>query len=83
MLHPQPIYISGERRHSLEVALQHNDGYNEALLSFVNTINTVEGGTHLIGLKSALTCTINAYADANGLFKNVKEHLLAMMSAKG
>jgi DNA gyrase subunit B len=38
----------------------------------VNTINTVEGGTHLIGLKSALTRTINAYADANGLFKNVK-----------
>jgi DNA gyrase subunit B len=44
------------------------------LLSFVNTINTVEGGTHLIGLKSALTSTINAYADANGLFKNIKEY---------
>ena len=44
------------------------------LLSFVNTINTVEGGTHLIGLKSALTRTINAYADANGLFKNVKDY---------
>ena len=75
VLHPQPIYISGEREGvRLEVALQYNDGYNEVLLSFVNTINTVEGGTHLIGLKSALTRTINAYADANGLFKNVKEY---------
>ena len=63
VLHPQPIYISGEREGiRLEVALQYNDGYNEVLLSFVNTINTVEGGTHLIGLKSALTRTINAYA---------------------
>lgn len=75
VLHPQPIYISGEREGvRLEVALQYNDGYNEVLLSFVNTINTVEGGTHLIGLKSALTRTINAYGDANGLFKNVKEY---------
>jgi DNA gyrase subunit B len=75
VLHPQPIYISGEREGiRLEVALQYNDGYNEVLLSFVNTINTIEGGTHLIGLKSALTRTINAYADANGLFKNVKEY---------
>src|SRR6266508_1154522 len=75
VLHPQPIYISGERDGiRLEVALQYNDGYNEVLLSFVNTINTVEGGTHLIGLKSALTRTINAYADSNGLFKNIKEY---------
>src|SRR5438270_110013 len=75
VLHPQPIYTSGEREGiRLEVALQYNDGYNEVLLSFVNTINTVEGGTHLIGLKSALTRTINAYADANGLFKNVKDY---------
>src|SRR5216684_9096776 len=75
VLHPQPIYISGEREGiRLELALQYNDGYNEVLLSFVNTINTVEGGTHLIGLKSALTRTINAYADSNGLFKNIKEY---------
>ncbi len=75
MLHPQPIYIRGERDGiRLEVALQYNDGYNEVLLSFVNTINTIEGGTHLIGLKSALTRTINAYGDANGLFKNVKDY---------
>jgi DNA gyrase subunit B len=75
VLHPQPIYISGERDGiRLEVALQYNDGYNEVLMSFVNTINTIEGGTHLIGLKSALTRTINAYGDANGLFKNIKDY---------
>lgn len=74
-LHPQPIYISGERDDvCLEVALQYNDGYNENIFSFVNTINTIEGGTHLIGLKSALTRTINAYASENGLLKNVKEN---------
>ncbi|MGE3538176.1 MAG: DNA topoisomerase (ATP-hydrolyzing) subunit B [Candidatus Tectimicrobiota bacterium] len=75
LLHPQPVYISGERDGiRLEVAMQYNDGYNEVLMSFVNTINTIEGGTHLAGLKSALTRTINAYADANGLFKNVKDY---------
>lgn len=75
-LHPQPIFISSERDNvQLEVALQYNDGYNETILSFVNTINTIEGGTHLIGLKSALTRTINAYASDNGLLKNVKENL--------
>ena len=76
VLHPQPIYMSGERDNiRLEVALQYNDGYNENLFSFVNTINTAEGGTHLIGLKSALTRTINAYAGEKGLLKNVKENL--------
>ncbi|MEE8291199.1 MAG: DNA topoisomerase (ATP-hydrolyzing) subunit B [Candidatus Tectomicrobia bacterium] len=76
VLHPSPMYISGEREDvRLEVALQYNDGYNETLFSFVNTINTIEGGTHLIGLKSALTRTINTYASDNGLLKNVKENL--------
>jgi DNA gyrase subunit B len=76
VLHPQPIYISGERDDiRLEVALQYNDGYNETIFSFVNTINTIEGGTHLIGLKSALTRTVNAYATENGLLKNEKENL--------
>ena len=59
----------------LEVAMQYNDSYNETILSFVNTINTIEGGTHFIGLKSALTRTINAYASNNNLLKNVKENL--------
>jgi DNA gyrase subunit B len=76
VLHPEPIYISGERDDiRLEVALQYNDGYNETIFSFVNTINTVEGGTHLIGLKSALTRTINAYVNDSGALKNVKENL--------
>ncbi len=75
VLHPDPIYISGEREGTrLEVAMQYNDGYSETLLSFVNTINTIEGGTHLIGLKSALTRTINAYANDNNLLKDVKEN---------
>lgn len=75
VLHPEPIYISGERDGvRLEVALQYNDGYTETLLSFVNTINTIEGGTHLIGFKSALTRTINAYANDNNLLKDVKEN---------
>ncbi len=75
VLHPDPIYISGERDGvRLEVAMQYNDGYTETLLSFVNTINTIEGGTHLIGLKSALTRTINAYANDNNLLKDVKEN---------
>ena len=76
VLHPQPIYIKGERDDiHLEVALQYNDSYTENIFSFVNTINTIEGGTHLSGLKSALTRTVNAYASENGLLKNVKENL--------
>lgn len=76
VLHPQPVYLSGERDGvRLEIALQYNDSYNESIYSYVNTINTIEGGTHLIGLKSALTRTINAYATENGLLKNVKENL--------
>ena len=76
VLHPEPIFITGERDNvRLEVAMQYNDTYNETILSFVNTINTVEGGTHFIGLKSALTRTINAYASNNNLLKNVKENL--------
>src|SRR4029453_18368051 len=76
VLHPQPIYIKGERDDiRLEVALQYNDGYSESIFSFVNTINTIEGGTHLIGLKSALTRTINAYATQNGFIKTDKDNL--------
>ena len=76
VLHPDPIFITGERDGvHLEVAMQYNDSYNETILLFVNTINTIEGGTHFIGLKSALTRTINAYASNNNLLKNVKENL--------
>jgi DNA gyrase subunit B len=75
-LHPKPIYISGEKDGIFaEVALQYNDGYAEALFTFANNINTREGGTHLIGFKSALTRTANNYATSSGISKNGKEGL--------
>jgi len=76
VLHSKPIYIRDERENvEVEVAIQYNDGYNETLFSFANTINTVEGGTHLIGFKSALTRTLNAYAAENNLMKDLKQNL--------
>lgn len=75
-LHPKPIYIVDERDNiQVEVAIQYNDGYTETLFSFANTINTVEGGTHLVGFKSALTRTLNAYAAANNLTRDLKQNL--------
>ncbi|MGE4342937.1 MAG: DNA topoisomerase (ATP-hydrolyzing) subunit B [Geoalkalibacter sp.] len=72
-LHPQPIYFKGEREGvEVEVAIQYNDGYDEKIFSFANNINTHEGGTHLAGFKAALTRTMNHYATANNLLKNVK-----------
>lgn len=66
-LHPEPIYVAGERNGvSIEMAMQYTDGYNEQLYSFVNTINTPGGGTHVSGFKTALTKTINDYAKAHG-----------------
>lgn len=73
-LHPKPVYITKEKDGiTIEVALQYNDSYSETLYSFANNINTKEGGTHLIGFKSALTRTVNAYASAAGLLKGAKE----------
>ncbi|HMB94455.1 MAG TPA: DNA gyrase subunit B, partial [Tepidisphaeraceae bacterium] len=73
----------------IEVAMQYNDGYNETIESFANNINTHEGGTHLSGFKTALTGTINRYAEANGLMKDirpsgddVREGLIAVISVK-
>jgi DNA gyrase subunit B len=79
-LHPVPIYLSdtrddGSGPEQIEVALQWNDGYQELIYSFANTINNRDGGTHLVGFKSALTRTINAYAASSGLSKNLKENL--------
>ena len=79
-LHPQPIRFTGEKRFgdgtlAMEVALQYNNGYAENVFSFANTINTVDGGTHLTGFRSALTRSINTYAQRAKLFKNVKENL--------
>ncbi len=75
-LHPKPIYIAREKDNIvMEVALQYNDGYVENLYSFANNINTHEGGTHLIGFKSALTRAVNNYATSSGLAKNLKESI--------
>ena len=80
-LHEKPIYFEGERvlpngvTLGMEIALQYNDSYSEVLFSFANNINTVDGGSHLSGFRSALTRTINAAGTAAGLFKDVKENL--------
>jgi DNA gyrase subunit B len=75
-LHHKPVYVSGEKEDIIvEIALQYNDGYAETLYTFANNINTKEGGTHLIGFKSALTRTVNSYATSSGLLKNGKEAL--------
>jgi len=67
------IYIQGERDYvSVEVALEYTDSYVEDIFSYVNNINTAEGGTHLIGFKSALTRAINSYAEKNDMLKNLK-----------
>ncbi len=72
-IHPKPIYFSGTKEGvEMEVAIQYNDGYDEKVFSFANNINTHEGGTHLIGFKAALTRTMNIYAGANNLLKNIK-----------
>jgi len=74
ILHPAPIHHTKERdRVNVEFAVQYNDGYVENVYSFVNNINTVEGGTHLIGFRAALTRTINNYAEREGLTKSLKE----------
>lgn len=68
-----PIYLTGTKEDiGVEIALQYNDSYNESILSYVNNINTIEGGSHISGLKTALTRTLNNYAIKNNLFKNDK-----------
>jgi len=75
-LHQKPIYFRGEKEGvDIEVAIQYNDSYDEKTFSFANNINTHEGGSHLSGFKAALTRTMNNYAMANNLFKNVKTTL--------
>ena len=72
VLHDKPIYFEGERELpnggmlTMEVALQYNDGYSENVFSFANNINTVDGGSHLSGFRSALTRTINFYGQQAG-----------------
>ncbi|HEY3570781.1 MAG TPA: DNA topoisomerase (ATP-hydrolyzing) subunit B [Thermoanaerobaculia bacterium] len=79
-LHPQPIHLidvrdDGTGPETVEVSLQWNDGYQELIYAFTNTINNRDGGTHLAGFKAALTRAINAYAASSGLSKNLKENL--------
>jgi DNA gyrase subunit B len=76
VLHPKPIYIEEARNGTVvEIAIQYNDGYSETVFSFANNINTHDGGTHLIGFRSALTRTINSYAAGRDLLKNLKATL--------
>src|SRR4030043_1493504 len=75
-IHPKPIYVQGVKNGiEVEIAFQYNDGYAEILFSFANNINTHEGGTHLIGFKSALTRTTNQNAPSANLLKGDKENL--------
>ncbi|HSA93825.1 MAG TPA: DNA topoisomerase (ATP-hydrolyzing) subunit B [Terriglobales bacterium] len=75
-LHDKPIYMEAERDGvHMEIALQYNDGYSEAVFSFANNINTVDGGTHLSGFRTSLTRTINYAGKQLGMFKDEKESL--------
>jgi DNA gyrase subunit B len=89
---PEPIYVEGNKQGiPVELALQYNDTYSENVHSYVNNINTIEGGTHVAGFRMGLTRTLKAYADKSGLLKNVKiditgddfrEGLTAIISVK-
>ena len=91
-VHPDVIYMRGEKNTSVcEVALQYNDGYNECLMTFANNMNTIEGGTHETGFKSALTRVLNDYGRKIGVLKDsdknlsgedVREGLCAIVSVK-
>src|SRR5689334_5935255 len=96
VLHDKPIHFEAEKplanggALTMEVALQYNDGYSENIFSFANNINTVDGGTHLTGFRTALTRTINAFGSQQNLFKeketltgdDVREGLTAVVSVK-
>ena len=92
VLHPEPIYVEGVKDGiSVEVGLQYNDGYTENIFSFANNIDTVEGGTHLVGFKTALTRSLNEYAKKFGHLKDndkklsgedIREGLTAVISVK-
>jgi len=91
-LHPEVLYVDTTKDDvGIELAMQYNDGYNENVFSFVNNINTHEGGTHLTGLKAALTRVINAHAQKGNFLKkadftlsgdDVREGLTAVLSVK-
>jgi DNA gyrase subunit B len=75
-LHDSPIYMEGKRGNvEIEIALQYNDTYGENVFSFANTINTVDGGTHLSGFRSALTRSINNFASSTGMLREQKDEV--------
>jgi len=92
VLHPDPIYIERDKDDcNLQLAIQYNDSYAEEMFTFVNNVNTRDGGTHLSGFRSALTRTINSYATQNNMLKNtgisltgedVREGLILVLSIK-
>ncbi|MDR3741738.1 MAG: DNA topoisomerase (ATP-hydrolyzing) subunit B [Terracidiphilus sp.] len=76
VLHDKPITMEAMRDNvEVDIALQYNDSYSETVFSFANNINTVDGGTHLSGFRTALTRTVNAIGQSLGLFKDMKENL--------
>jgi DNA gyrase subunit B len=87
-LHPKPVYITGEKDDVVvELALQYTDSYTETIYAFANNINTREGGSHLVGLKSALTRTVNGYASSMKIKEglsgdDIREGLTAVISVK-
>ena len=91
-VHPDVVYMRGEKNSSVcEVALQYNDGYNECVMTFANNMNTIEGGTHETGFKTALTRVLNDYGRKAGILKekdknlsgeDVREGLCAIVSVK-
>ena len=91
-LHKPPIYIHDTRDTvEIEIAIQYNDSYSEKIFCFANNINTIDGGTHLVGFKTALTRTLNNYAAKNNFFKkqkislsgdDVREGIVAVISVK-
>jgi len=84
VIHPMPIYVKGEKNGSfVEVAIQYNDSYNESLYSFANSISTYEGGTHLIGFKSALTRILNDFSRKGGFLKQQDQNLSGEDSREG
>jgi len=75
-LHPKVVYFQAEKGDiAAEIAFQYNSSYSEQIFSFCNNINTIEGGSHLVGFRSALTRTINNYATTNNLLKTLKQNL--------
>ncbi len=92
VVHPHPIYMTRQADHTIvEAAIQYNDGYTDNTLSFANCVNTIDGGTHLTGFRSALTRVLNDYAHKNKFIKDddpnlvgddVREGLTAVISVK-